>query len=131
MGAPLDDRSKKLEAENAELRRQLDESLAQQAATAEVLELINASPGDLAPVFDAMLEKAGRLCGADFGVFWRHDGTSYRCVASRGVPRAFADYLAATPDPPGPGLPVAPVHLQLLHGADFVNVDDRRAPRWN
>jgi transcriptional regulator with GAF, ATPase, and Fis domain len=67
-----------------------DEALAREAATAEVLGAINASPGDLTPVFEAILEKATRLCDAA-GILWIYDGTRFRAVAWHGVPRAFIE----------------------------------------
>jgi GAF domain-containing protein len=95
-----DDTQVDLKQTIAELRRELDartterdEALAREAAMAEVLGVINSSPGDLAPVFDAMLEKATRLAEASFGILMTYDGESFRTVALHGVPNAYAEYL--------------------------------------
>src|SRR5205085_9245699 len=96
----LDDAATDLRQRIVELRRELDErtaerdeAVAQQAATAEVLQVINSSPGELAPVFKEMLEKATRLCDAPSGIFWTFDGEFSRAAALHGIPDLFAEYL--------------------------------------
>jgi GAF domain-containing protein len=103
------------EAEFAEAR-------AQQTATAEVLKVINSSPGDLRPVFDAMLDKALQLCGAAHGVLWTYDGECVHAEAHRGFPPALAGFVTRTPHPVGKDN----AQGRLLRGEPVVLVADVR-----
>src|SRR3954447_25952346 len=115
----------------AELQRRLDEGIAErdgvivardealqrETATAEVLQVINSSPGDLTPVFDAMLEKARVLCGFAHGTFNIYDGEYFRTVAFHGIPEPFAEVLR---------LPrrTGSVFERLLRGERVVHIAD-------
>jgi GAF domain-containing protein/anti-sigma regulatory factor (Ser/Thr protein kinase) len=105
--------------ENARLLTETREALEQQTATAEVLQVINSSPGDLAPVFDAMLEKAMRLCTAAFGYLMTFDGENFQPVAYRGLPAPFADYLPRM-DQPGP----SGAYARIRAGTPLVQIAD-------
>ena len=106
--------------ENARLITETREALEQQTATAEVLQVINASPGELAPVFDAMLEKAIRICEGAFGTLFTYDGALFHTMACRGE-AAYGDYLRRG----SPFHPERAVTFQrLVRGADIVHIAD-------
>jgi GAF domain-containing protein len=83
--------------ENARLLNELRESLEQQTATSEVLRVISSSPGELQPVFHAMLENATRICEASFGNLLLREGDSFRRVATHNAPPNFAAFIAKEP----------------------------------
>ena len=70
----------------------LREALEQQTATSDVLRVISSSPGDVEPVFQAMLANATRVCDANFGTLFRYDGNGLRWAASVGAPPAYVDF---------------------------------------
>jgi signal transduction histidine kinase len=92
-----------LQEQVSALTRDLTESRQQQAATSEVLRVISSSAGELEPVFQAILERATRICEANFGVLFRFNDDFVEANAMLGVPPAFAEFLQGGPFIPDPG----------------------------
>ncbi len=113
----LDRRTREL----AKTRKLLKEALQQQSATSEVLQAINSSSVELAPVFDAMLKRAMHFCEAAFGGLWVFEGDRYVAAALCGVPPAYARYLRQTSVVPGPH--TAPYRFLQGERSAIQNVD--------
>ena len=108
--------------ENARLLNELRESLQQQTATADVLKVISSSPGELEPVFQAILENATHICGAKFGVLWLSKDGGFLVAATHSIPAAYREQLqAGVVFHPGPSLPIARAAStrQAVHIADL------------
>src|SRR5262245_16680225 len=107
-----------LQRQLAECKAERDKALQRETATAEVLQVINSSPGNLAPGFAAILDKAHTLCGAEFGSLFLYDGKHFRAIASHGVPEALASRLRE-----GIGNDLR-ASQQLIAGEPFAHIHD-------
>ena len=108
--------------------RELSDALEQQTATSEVLEVISSSPGELEPVFEAMLENATRVCGSNFGTLYLREGEAFRAVSMHG---ATPDYLKARLGQllhPGPGTGLGRA-VRTKHAVHIADVTDEPANR--
>ena len=110
--------------ENTRLLSELRESLQQQTATADVLKVISSSPGELEPVFQAMLENATRICEAKFGTLWLHERDGYRAVAMHGdlPPVWIEQWRSGAIYRPGPDRPMR----RATEGREPIQVADMR-----
>jgi class 3 adenylate cyclase/putative methionine-R-sulfoxide reductase with GAF domain len=107
--------------ENARLLNELRQSLEQQTATSEVLQVISSSPGDLDPVFATMLEKAVSICDAKFGNIHRWDGGALHWIAGHNTPPAFAEWRRRSPNLPSQNL------RRMIATRAVVHVEDAAA----
>src|SRR5262249_61703750 len=119
--------------ENARLLNELRESLEQQTATSDVLGVISGSPGELEPVFQAMLENATRICEAKFGTLYLHEGGAFRIAAMHNAPPAYAENRRREPMfRPHPDSALGQIALtkQVAHIADIkmIRAYAERAP---
>jgi signal transduction histidine kinase len=104
--------------------RELSASLEQQTATSEVLKVISSSPGELEPVFQAMLANAVRICDSQFGTLFRHDDGAFEAVALFGTPLALTEFHQKR----GRFRPVAGAGLErLARTKDVVRITDETA----
>ncbi|MBV9378526.1 MAG: GAF domain-containing protein [Alphaproteobacteria bacterium] len=102
--------------ENTRLLTELRESLEQQQAIAEVLQVINSSPGNLQPVFDSVLEKATHLCRAQIAVLWMYDGDQMDATAILGAPPEYERFLRQG------ARPLSPAHERLRAGEEVIQI---------
>jgi GAF domain-containing protein len=109
--------------------RELTEALEQQTATSEVLSVISRSPGDLEPVFQAMLQNATRICEANFALLLRAEGDAFRTVALHGVPPVFAEERRRNPMlPPNPETALGRM-TAMKHAAQIADIEAEPAYR--
>ena len=107
--------------ENTRLLNELRQSLEQQTATADVMRVISASPGELDPVFNAMLENATRICDAEYGLLFSYDGKLFNTIAARNAPPSLLDFIEqrrAFLPPPGTVLHDMLTTRNVVHRAD-------------
>ena len=121
--------------ENTRLLNELRESLAQQTATSEVLQVISSSPGELDPVFEAMLSNATRLCEATYGILWLREGDAFRIAALEG-PLMAEHWRKGALHRPSPDVPLArvaqtrrPVHVADMRAEPAYLEGDDPLPR--
>jgi class 3 adenylate cyclase len=105
-----------------QLTRELDDARQRETAISEVLKVISSSPGELEPVFGAMLERATRLCEAGFGVLWLFDGKRFSAAAEHAIPDALAEFVREPVSVEGSASLV-----EIVEGANVVHVADLAA----
>ena len=113
------------ETKVALFKRERDEALEQLSAASEVLKVISSSPGDLKPVFEAILENATRICDAKFGTLYLRDGDAFRVVAMHNTPPAYAAARQREPlvrPPPDSILGRVSASKQVVHITDVREV---------
>jgi len=116
---------RKTQSDVAQLTRERDEALEREKATSEVLRVISSSPGELEPVFRAMLANATQICEAKFGTLWLCEGGGFRCVALHNAPPAFAEHYRRQPvvhPVPGTGLRHLSETRQVAHVDDMMAI---------
>ena len=106
--------------ENTRLLNELRQSLEQQTATTDVLSVISSSPGELEPVFQAMLENATRICEAKFGTMYFRESEGFRAVAMHGAPPAYTELRLHKLVHPGPATGIG----RVLQTKQAVQIED-------
>jgi GAF domain-containing protein len=109
--------------ENVRLLNELRESLQQQTATADVLKVISSSPGELGPVFRAMLENATRVCGSNFGTLYLREGDAFRAVSMHGATPTYMQARLGQLLHPGPETGIG----RAVRTKDVVHIPDATA----
>ena len=111
--------------ENARLLNELTQSLEQQTATSQVLQIISSSPSDLEPVFQAMLENATRICEAKFGVLYRYDGQHFSLATHIGAGSKLVELMKHGPITPHPDTILG----RIVVSKEVVEIEDARKER--
>ena len=110
----------KTQSDVAQLTHERDEALEREQATAEVLRVISSSPGELEPVFQAMLANAVRICEAKFGTLYLREGDAFRAAALHNAPPAFVEFWQRGPHRPG----ASTVLSRVLRTKEVVHISD-------